>query len=296
MSMRRPSDPAQPARVLFCGDRAVGVAMVELIRHAGDEIVALGVNSPPHASHAEEVRGAAGVELGLVFRGRGIACEAAMRRLEETAPDLGVCCGFATILNKRLLAIPRWGWVNVHRSYLPYNRGVNPLQWAMVDQTPAGVTLHVMTEQVDAGPIIGQTQIPVYFTDNAQTLEDRADQTALELLRVHWPRLRRGDIESRPQDEDLATYHSLADSEALFRLDLDQTMPVRRLLAILRGHSSARGSAIDVTVGALRYTVHTQVVQLVQAKGADLESRPAHLAAVPTLTNRPPNLKRSDIS
>jgi methionyl-tRNA formyltransferase len=255
-------------RVVFCGDREVGARVAALVRASGAEIVAVGVNEPPHAVDPDAVVAAAGVDPSLVFYGRGIATEVARRKLAALGPDLGICCGFASIVPRRVLDLCRWGWVNAHRSYLPYNRGLNPLAWAVVDGTPAGVSLHVMTEAVDAGDVLAQAQMPVHLTDNATSLEARADALVYDLFEQAWPRLREGDLSGTPQDEDLASYHSVADCESLYRLDPDETMTVRRLLDILRTHSGDRGSAIDLRVGGMRYTAHLRILRMVQTPGA----------------------------
>lgn len=249
-----------PTKVLFCGDREVGARIVSHIVDQGGLVVGVGVNSPP-SPFSQVIVDASGVDPSLVYHGRSMASGVALRKLGAEAPDLGVSCGFAAILPPELLALPRWGWVNVHRSYLPYNRGLDPLQWAVIDGTPAGVSVHVMTDRIDAGPIVAQAEMPVLPTDDGDALEARADALAFDLFRGCWPRLRAGDLSGTPQDEDLATYHSLADCAALRHLDRAATMKVGRLLDILRCYSGSTYSAVDFGVGLLRtrFTVHTHI-------------------------------------
>ena len=49
--------------------------------------------------------------------------------------------------------------INLHPSFLPYNRGDQPLLWAAVEGTPFGVTIHQVNEKFDEGPIICQTKL-----------------------------------------------------------------------------------------------------------------------------------------
>lgn len=248
------------ANVLFCGDRPVGAQIAGHMVANGARIVGLGLNATPSPA-SSVIAKAAGVSPELIFYGRSMASSVALGKLARGAPDLGVCCGFAAILPPALLALPRWGWVNVHRSYLPYNRGLDPLQWAVVDGTPAGVTVHLMTEAIDAGDIIAQAEMPVLPTDGADDLEARADALAFVLFQSCWPRLRSGDLAGTPQDEALATYHSLAECNALRRLDRDATMKVGRLLDILRSYSGREYSAVELGVGLVRprFAVHTEI-------------------------------------
>jgi methionyl-tRNA formyltransferase len=48
---------------------------------------------------------------------------------------------------------------NLHISYLPYNRGAHPNFWSFYDNTPSGVTIHLIDEGIDTGPIIYQKYI-----------------------------------------------------------------------------------------------------------------------------------------
>lgn len=238
-------------RILLCADRAVSVEIAEHIRANGGEIVAVGVNSPPRP-HWRQIVSAAGVPREMVFHGHSLFGDVARRRLIDADLDLALSCGFGPVVRKDLLDLPRWGWVNIHRSFLPYNRGLDPLQWALIDKTPAGVSIHVMTEELDAGPVLAQAEMPVLPTDNADALEARADKLAVELFRSAWPALRAGEVTGVPQDDELATVHTWADCEAIRRLDRNATMPVGRVLDILRAYSRADGSEAFFTVPLMR--------------------------------------------
>lgn len=249
--------------VLFCGAGGLAGRILHHLRDNGGEVVALGANPPADGETPRELIAAAGVDDDAVFYGRSFADPLALRRFTATRPDLGVCCGFSSVLPGELLRLPRLGWVNVHRSLLPYNRGLDPLRWALIDRTPAGVSLHVMTEAVDAGPVIGQREVPVTATDDIQSLSARADEHAFELFCACWPRLRRGDLAATPQEEDLATVHTWQDCEAVRCLDLNERMTVRRLLAILRSYSTADLPAyFQIAPAGERYAVRISIDRL----------------------------------
>lgn len=246
-------------RVLFCGDRRVSVELVSFLRRQGASIVALGVNDPRWSAHGEAICTAAGLGDGDVFVAKAFKSAAARDRLGTLDADLGVCCGFDTILPGWLLSIPRWGWVNLHRSYLPNNRGLDPLQWALIDDTVLGVTLHVMTEKVDAGPIIDQDQLPSYPTDNGETLSRRADETVLNLFTKNWRQLATGATEARRQDDERATYHGMADCLAIRSLDLNEPTTAGRVLTVLRAYSSSSEGRAFFREGGVQYSVRVTI-------------------------------------
>jgi len=49
--------------------------------------------------------------------------------------------------------------INLHISYLPFNRGANPNIWSFIDNTPKGVTIHYIDEGIDTGDIISQKKV-----------------------------------------------------------------------------------------------------------------------------------------
>lgn len=246
-------------RIAFFGDRRVSVRMCDYIRAQGAEIVALGLNMPFLTPHGAELKAAAGVADQAVFHGPVVNDPVIVQALRALDVDLGISCGFDPIISRAVLDLPRHGWVNVHRSLLPLNRGLDPLQWAIIEKRPAGVSIHVMTEDVDAGEVLAQVEVPVVPTDDADTLSERADEAAFRLFCALWPRLEAGDVSGRKQDEALATYHSFADCLAVRRLDLRADMNVGRLLRILQAYSGNGRSAAYFEVRGRRFTVETHI-------------------------------------
>lgn len=77
------------------------------------------------------------------------------------SPDLIVSYNYRHILKKEIFSIPKFGTVNMHISYLPYNRGADPNLWSHIEGTPSGVTIHLIDEGIDTGPIITQKLVPL---------------------------------------------------------------------------------------------------------------------------------------
>ena len=81
--------------------------------------------------------------------------------------DFVVSYGYRHILKGDLINSSDCPIFNLHISYLPYNRGAHPNFWSFYDNTPAGVTIHLIDEGVDTGPIVSQKY--VYFNKNDDT-------------------------------------------------------------------------------------------------------------------------------
>lgn len=91
--------------------------------------------------------------------------------------DLTVSFGYRHIIKQDVIDALGCPIINLHISYLPYNRGAHPNFWAFYDGTPSGVTIHQMDGGVDTGPIIYQRQIK--FAPEEQTFI----QTYVRLMR-----------------------------------------------------------------------------------------------------------------
>lgn len=117
--------------------------------------------------------------------------------LPESGPVLGVSVKFPHILKPHTLALFQPGIVNLHNSFLPWNRGKHTNVWPLIDGSPAGVTLHWMDEGVDTGPLLAQDLVPTYPWDTAETLYRRLDDSAFRLFTDHWEHL--GILPHRPQ-------------------------------------------------------------------------------------------------
>ena len=128
--------------------------------------------------------------------------------LSGLQPDLIVVACFSRIFPPTLLALPRFGCLNLHPSLLPTYRGPAPLFWqARQGAAQTGVTLHVLTEGVDSGDIVTQRRFDWPEGISEVALEQRCAQTGAALLAPAVQALARGEsLPRRPQSEAQASY------------------------------------------------------------------------------------------
>lgn len=154
--------------------------------------------------------------------------------VEDVEPDLLISAGFRHIIPESILDIPRLGAVNVHKSYLPYNRGANPNVWSIVEDNPAGVSVHYMTAAVDAGPIIDRRQVPVWPDDSGRDLYDRLEIEQMKQFKAVWPDIRDGTAETIHQESAEGTHHYKGDFVDLWEIDRNETVVTGDFLDRLR--------------------------------------------------------------
>ena len=97
--------------------------------------------------------------------------EALDARLRKAAVDIVCLAGFMHILSPAIVRRWRGRMLNIHPSLLPAYPGLNPHAGVLADrQTQSGCTVHFVTEDLDAGPIILQTAVPVATGSTPESL------------------------------------------------------------------------------------------------------------------------------
>jgi len=78
--------------------------------------------------------------------------------------------GYKHIINQNIIDNLKYPIINLHISFLPYNKGAHPNFWSFAKNTPSGITIHQVDRGIDTGKIIYQKQIDFELLKNKQTL------------------------------------------------------------------------------------------------------------------------------
>ncbi len=153
--------------------------------------------------------------------------------IRSRAPDLLVVVAFGQILKKRLLEIPAMGAINLHASLLPRYRGAAPIQWAILNnESVTGLTVMLMNEGLDTGPILLQQELPILPDETAGQLHDRLANLGREVLLKCIEDMTKDRLEAKPQDEAKATYAPKID-RSISQINWHQ--PAKNVSALIRG-------------------------------------------------------------
>ncbi len=146
----------------------------------------------------------------------------ALAQLQALQPDLLIVIAYGLILPAEVLALPRLGCVNVHASLLPRWRGAAPIQRAIqAGDSESGVTLMLMDEGLDTGPMIRTARTPIESHTTGGQLHDELADLGQQLLLSFLPNAAAEIAAARPQPEAGVTYaDKLSKAEA--RLDWQQ--------------------------------------------------------------------------
>jgi len=199
-----------PVRIVFVGT-------TEFARHMLDEILKEDANVCAVYSIAREH--GAGIpdwrDLGDLTRARGVEHHEVasfgaaddLEHLHSLKCDAVLAMGLPALPLPELLSIPRLGTIASHPSLLPRNRGPDAIPaHILAGETDGGLTFYLMDEKAYGGPIVSQRRFHITLRDTACTLYSKTITAGREMIAEVLPMLKRGRLETTPQDESRATF------------------------------------------------------------------------------------------
>ena len=227
------------------GTPAFAVPVMEALVSAGHEVAA--AYSRPDRPSGRGRRTsptpvkAAAEEMGILScQPSSLKALSVQAELDALGPDVIVVAAYGLFLPGEVLDLPAHSCLNIHPSLLPKLRGPSPVSTAIVDgETTTGVTIMVMDEGVDTGPILAQREIPIGESETAEGLTARLFEMGARLLVEVLQDWAEGRIQASPQDESQATFTRL-----LSREDgrIDWSEGADRIARRVRGYTPWPGS------------------------------------------------------
>lgn len=156
-------------------------------------------------------------------------------KLDENSPilngvDFIISYGYRYIIKPGIVRKFKNKSINLHISYLPWNKGADPNLWSFLEDSPKGVTIHYIDNGLDTGDIIVQKEVPYHEDDTLRTTYERLTQTIEQLFMEYWPLIREGKVKGIPQPMG-GSYHKLKDKEKYLHLLTDGwDTPIRNLI------------------------------------------------------------------
>lgn len=124
-------------------------------------------------------------------------------------PSFIVSFNYRYLIPKEVLDLMPDRVINLHTSYLPYNRGSSPNFFSFMDDTPKGVTIHRMAEGLDTGDILCRKEL--FFDEGRETFASTYEKLLAamkELFYENWDAIKAGKITAQKQ-EGCGTYHTM---------------------------------------------------------------------------------------
>jgi methionyl-tRNA formyltransferase len=207
-------------KLVFCGTPRFAVPTLEALMAAGHKI-SLVVTQPDRPVGRTQELTPPPVKQLAVGSGLSITQPEKIRnnmefraQLETIAPDAIIVVAYGRIIPPWMLALPRFGCINLHASLLPKYRGAAPIQWAVaMGETVTGNTTMLLEEGLDTGPILLQQALAIGPHQTAIDLFEELAAGGAPLMVETLAGLASGDVAPKPQDHSRATLAPILDRE-----------------------------------------------------------------------------------
>ena len=200
-------------------------------------LIITGDEAPHYIAGARDFKRLANRYGAEFIKTEHIGADKIMARIRKTKPDVAISVNWKTIIPQRVIDCFRYGIINAHAGDLPRYRGNAVPNWAMLNgEEDIMLTLHAMTSELDAGPILLQRRYPIKadtrIGDIYNFIRENYPQMFVEVM----DRLEAGTVSYQEQLHDpslsLRCYPRLPrDSE------IDWTMPTAQIDRLVRASS-----------------------------------------------------------
>ena len=201
-----------PLRIVFAGTPDFAAAHLDALIKGGFEVVSAYSQPDRPSGRGKKLLPtpvkAVALQHGIeVHQPLSLAGPDAVATLSSDRPDVMVVVAYGLLLPPAILAVPRYGCINVHASLLPRWRGAAPIERALLSgDHESGVCIMQMEAGLDTGPVLKRVTTPITAEDNAATLTDRLQLLGCAALTEVLRALPSGSLHAEPQDAVAATY------------------------------------------------------------------------------------------
>lgn len=137
-----------------------------------------------------------------------------IEKIKELNPELIIVAAFGQIIPKAILDIPKYNSLNIHGSLLPKLRGASPIQYAILEgYKKTGITIMIMDELMDHGPILSQAEIEIDPKETSETLYIKMAKLGSDLLIKTLPKWLDGSLKPAEQNHNELTLTKILKKE-----------------------------------------------------------------------------------
>lgn len=251
---------SRPLRIVYFGTPAYAVPALERLIASPHEVAAV-VSQPDRPkgrgqrlipTPTKDVAARSGIRVLQPERIRDLGFSDLIAALQ---PDLGVVAAYGRILPDALLAVPRYGMINVHASILPAYRGAAPVHRAVIaGERETGVTIMRVVRELDAGPTFAIARRAIGPDETSEDVERGLAELGAALLLDVVTAMAEGRAVETPQDHTRATYAAkVVRSEST----LDWSLPAARIHDLVRGLQP--WPLVAVSIDGARHLIHQTV-------------------------------------
>lgn len=233
-----PVDSVLPTRIALFANHTPGLEVATFLaeRSQNDRVCALYVTGE-HPEMDQRIIDTLNLEEKNVFIGRKKILELEhIEWFKNQKFDVIICVYWPWLLESDIFtSVDKT--INFHPALLPVNRGWFPHVHSLIDGSKTGVTLHMIQEEADTGPIWAQQEVAIKPTDTAKEIYNRLQREIVDLFIAKWDKIKNNQLDVIPQDESKANYHAKNEIYDLDSIELTKDYMAKDLINRIRARS-----------------------------------------------------------
>lgn len=192
-------------KIFVFADNSFGLEVIKFLKKKKENLVGVAVHPKKYQNKSREI-----LEISKKIKtfqfGKKIS-KNSIKKIRELKPDVILTVFWRFLVNQELIEIPKYGVINFHMGYLPFNRGANPNVWSIIENTTPGCTIHKINKDIDSGWILAQKKVDYYPEDTAKDLYFRIFDNFLKLFKKKWIEIKKNKFKGKKIDINKGTIH-----------------------------------------------------------------------------------------
>jgi len=199
-------------KVVFMGTPKFSIPILETIAKSSYKVSCVYTQAPKKSNRGQKINISpihkCAENLKLTLRNPiNLNSEEEFEFIKKLNPDIVVVVAYGQIISKKILDLPKEGFINVHASLLPKWRGAAPIQRSIMNlDTVTGISIMKIVEDLDAGPVIKKIQIKIDESTNTEELSKNLSKISSESIVEVLDNIFEKKLKFVEQNHKLATY------------------------------------------------------------------------------------------
>jgi methionyl-tRNA formyltransferase len=201
-----------PHKIIFMGTPQFSVMSLEALAKSSYKITHV-YTQPPKESNRGYKLNSSPIQKVAKSLNLAVRCPNSLKTDEEfnffkdLNPDIVVVVAYGKLIPKRILDLPKKGFINIHASLLPRWRGAAPIQRAIMNlDKETGVSIMKIIEELDSGPVIKKIKIDINPYDSSGKILEKLSKIGAENIVTALDEIFDGKAKFIEQDHSLTTY------------------------------------------------------------------------------------------
>ena len=208
-------------KIIFAGTPDFAAKHLEIVLHSKHEVLSVLTQPDRESGRGKKINLSPVKQTALdndidLYQPETLKTKEVFDKLKNTDPDLILVVAYGLLLPKDILALPKFGCVNIHASLLPRWRGASPMEHAIMSgDKNIGISYMEMSQGLDEGPVYEMHECPLEQNDTLPIVEEKFIQLSEKKLVSFLDNLESGTINHQAQDETKATFSPKIDKRLL---------------------------------------------------------------------------------